>query len=669
MIPLHSRKSCALCLIRLIFAEYLFNPLLLQSVDSRGVVGSTDENNAECPACSKGLCRSINGIYTRSNLPPGYSVVAQIPKGACRILVQQMKHSRNFIALRKTNGTFIINGDWKFLTTSRSFEGAGTRFAYVKQDSLSLETITSQGPLEESIEIYLVAYQPNLGIKYGYLLPNNIERQIAPPSVRLPNHLHHPNGGKQLTNPSILVPNLDSNTIESRKIDRSAHSNQQDDPKSSNNHHYHKQRRVRRRFSWKINGISACSKSCGGGIQTTVATCVRELTQTPVPDKRCAHLDKPNDNPIRCNIQDCPPKWSGHWSTCSVSCGTGIQRYIIQCKQELNTGREVVLDDIKCSGRPKPLLKTQTCTLIACDISNNEVPRSPDFRSNTLEGEWIVREWSACSVSCGIGHRTRSITCSSGHCRPEIRPSHAEYCTLPACPSHHQPGSSTTKTTEISPWLVTEWSKCSEECGTGKQSRYAVCGRDTCDISSKPESARDCSSERQCGGQWFAGPWGECSDSCSGQAHQNREIICIVKLRGQSRITNDMTCPSHLKPPNIQSCSGKCDPYWFTGDWGYCENCPNGIQTRDVRCMDVNGIPSSRCLEANIPVSKRSCDCQRREDKDKYRPAQDQPVDQNCVDKIRNCNLAVQARLCQYPYYQIQCCMACRKVQQDQLLQ
>lgn len=45
----------------------------------------------------KGKCRSINGLYTRVDLPPGYSLVAQIPQGACRILIQQLKHTRNHL--------------------------------------------------------------------------------------------------------------------------------------------------------------------------------------------------------------------------------------------------------------------------------------------------------------------------------------------------------------------------------------------------------------------------------------------------------------------------------------------------------------------------------------------------------------------------------------------
>lgn len=72
---------------------------LLQSVASNGVIGSIDETPEECAACLKGSCRSISGLYTKPDLPPGYSLVAQIPQGACRIIVQQLKHTRNNIGI------------------------------------------------------------------------------------------------------------------------------------------------------------------------------------------------------------------------------------------------------------------------------------------------------------------------------------------------------------------------------------------------------------------------------------------------------------------------------------------------------------------------------------------------------------------------------------------
>lgn len=36
-----------------------------------------------------------------------------------------------------------------------------------------------------------------------------------------------------------------------------------------------------------------------------------------------------------------------------------------------------------------------------------------------------------------------------------------------------------------------------------------------------------------------------------------------------------------------------------------------------------------------------------------------------CKDKIANCNLVTQARLCSYPFYQQSCCLSCSRAKQD----
>lgn len=61
------------------------------------MVGTLDGAPEECSSCVKGTCRSFNGLYTRSDLPLGYSVITQIPKGACKIFVQQLKFTKNFL--------------------------------------------------------------------------------------------------------------------------------------------------------------------------------------------------------------------------------------------------------------------------------------------------------------------------------------------------------------------------------------------------------------------------------------------------------------------------------------------------------------------------------------------------------------------------------------------
>lgn len=35
--------------------------------------------------------------------------------------------------------------------------------------------------------------------------------------------------------------------------------------------------------------------------------------------------------------------------------------------------------------------------------------------------------------------------------------------------------------------------------------------------------------------------------------------------------------------------------------------------------------------------------------------------DPHCTDKLKNCRLAGQARLCKYPFYKETCCRSCKK--------
>lgn len=71
--------------------------------------GSEENGQQECLVCLRGACRTVNGIYTRPDLPPGYSLVAQVPKGACGLHVQQIKHTQNILGEYVSKTSVILH--------------------------------------------------------------------------------------------------------------------------------------------------------------------------------------------------------------------------------------------------------------------------------------------------------------------------------------------------------------------------------------------------------------------------------------------------------------------------------------------------------------------------------------------------------------------------------
>ena len=71
-------------------------------------------------------------------------------------------------------------------------------------------------------------------------------------------------------------------------------------------------------YRWNVSDFSSCSKTCGGGIQTRSVTCIQEVRHggnniLRVDDSFC-----PQPPPITqqfCSVVDCPVKWkTGPWS-------------------------------------------------------------------------------------------------------------------------------------------------------------------------------------------------------------------------------------------------------------------------------------------------------------------------------------------------------------------
>lgn len=91
-------------------------------------------------------------------------------------------------------------------------------------------------------------------------------------------------------------------------------------------------------------------------------------------------------------------------------------------------------------------------------------PEEPDSYS------WAYTKFEACSVSCGGGHQSRNVTCTSQRtletvdaklCDASQKPAEWQKCGLLDCAPQ---------------WIEGEWSKCSAPCGNnGTRERKVHC--------------------------------------------------------------------------------------------------------------------------------------------------------------------------------------------------
>ncbi|XP_041950160.1 papilin-like [Alosa sapidissima] len=140
------------------------------------------------------------------------------------------------------------------------------------------------------------------------------------------------------------------------------------------------------------------------------------------------------------------------FSECSASCGDGLQTRTVQCVTD-GSGLPRVVDDSYCAsqGLTRPHEQKHCSGRAAC-------------------AEYSVSSFSTCSASCGQGTQQREVYCVGGHgerlpesaCAGLPRPEEVRTCQRPSCHQH------------IS-YYVSDWSLCSESCGTGRRDRRVVC--------------------------------------------------------------------------------------------------------------------------------------------------------------------------------------------------
>ncbi|XP_050394785.1 ADAMTS-like protein 2 [Patella vulgata] len=371
---------------------------------------------------------------------------------------------------------------------------------------------------------------------------------------------------------------------------------------------------------------------------------------------------------------------------CSTTCEPGISVSFFSCYR-ISTNQPV--DDAYCDKDEKPELSHHVCSRNACP------PR------------WVAGEWGQCSRTCGAGLQERQVKCWQ-LLAPGFDSSVHDYL----CPNDTKPGLTRkcNAMLQCGPlWEMSEWEKCSADCGYGWQERSVRCsdGNDATCGGNRPIEKRACM-EKPCSNHWYAATWSECSGVCGvthrkvfcrdkrglvledghcdlntkpltvhacgicehawvpqewrrcsvtcGDGYSKRNVVCGSVQDGEFYVQSDNYCQNNPRPITTTRCSAApCGPKWYTTEWGECSKpCGTGaIKMREVRCYHGTQI-SHDCFIETQPDNVEPCTlptC----------PSNISHPGGKCIDDgTTNCNLIFKTNVCTYDFYREACCHTCR---------
>ncbi|XP_017565799.2 A disintegrin and metalloproteinase with thrombospondin motifs 16 isoform X1 [Pygocentrus nattereri] len=446
------------------------------------VLGSTAVLDM-CGVCSgnNSTCKIYKGQYTKQHYANQYYGVVTIPPGARSIHVVELNTSSSYLALRNSNRKYYLNGRWTVDWPGRH-SIAGTVFDY-KRPYNRPESLTSTGPINETLVVEILLQGVNPGVRWEYTLAKaDTERETQPKhsytwaTIRSQCSATCARGEMSVKAACYKDLRVQVNTSycnpRSRPSTGVMPCNTQPCPPS-----------------WSVGDWSVCSRTCGSGEQSRQVQCVRRTSPTQmdvVTDTHCALPPPARRQP--CNTHTCPPTWStGPWSQCSRKCGKGVRKRTVMCLSSASGSR--VLPDSSCVLLPRPHSQ-ESCMLKRCQKQHR--------------AQWVLSSWQQCSVTCGKGVQVRVLKCvekdtvgkhrdlALKKCQHLPKPS-AELqraCVQPDCPSIprlHRPD-----------WYNSPWSQCTVSCGGGIQVRSVQClinGRPSsgCSSQMKPAMSQACS--------------------------------------------------------------------------------------------------------------------------------------------------------------------------------
>ncbi|XP_069034616.1 A disintegrin and metalloproteinase with thrombospondin motifs 13 isoform X2 [Embiotoca jacksoni] len=332
------------------------------------------------------------------------------------------------------------------------------------------------------------------------------------------------------------------------------------------------------------------------------------------------HFHVPTRNSDSTNIAP-KGKWAVVTTPCSVTCGSGVQKHVYVCVDEVANNH---LEEHNCESPPPTVTLHTTCQLSPCP------PR------------WYAGMFGPCSASCGGGERARPVKCVQKHeldvlkvpdseCPPDTAPHPVEKCNLQHCPAR---------------WRVSEPGDCSAVCGPGEAKRVVSCVRPEdgqkvevdqsfCSKQIKPPDSVPCVVDvcpigwestgedqpilksgllprsRQAPVYVWSPVISQCSKTCGNGTLQ----VWFSCVDHQTRLgVPDFHCDASTKPyPQSEICNtSPCPPVWRSKQ-GVCSvTCGGGVTNRVLYCArEAEGeeevVEDSECSEFPKPTAVVSC--------------------------------------------------------------
>ncbi|TSL97353.1 A disintegrin and metalloproteinase with thrombospondin motifs 13 [Bagarius yarrelli] len=304
--------------------------------------------------------------------------------------------------------------------------------------------------------------------------------------------------------------------------------------------------------------ISSCSVTCGSGIQRVSKECVDINTQEHLEEQLCGSATPKPSTIQPCHQPDCPPSWVlSKIGPCSAPCGVGERSRSVTCMQKRRMGT-VALPDSECSQMTKPA-ETETCNTQLCPA------------------RWQISESGECSAVCGPGEAYRSVSCVRSHRGADLevdkslclqpKPSESVSCVVDVCP-----------------------------IGWEKSGKVALHAR-----------SLQCVMRRW----WLVGEQGPCSVSC-GLGVALRRVSCVQFDEKLEREVGDERCEARKMPPLTVPCfTQACSFHWGVQEWSECSvYCGYGIQSRTVSCLGPSSpvpITPILCVHLPKPITIQAC--------------------------------------------------------------